>query len=506
MSGFIFCSTSTHNTSDLEVSRALAGIAWRGPDHQNIKKINKNTILAHCELIVTEKDKNKKQPYCSIDNRYYIVFDGRIYNSEEIKKTFELSTDINTDDQIVLECFIKYGRDIFQHLDGTFALVIYDATLNEWHAVRDCFGSRPLFIFEQEEKTIISSEASAIANLINGRLCRISLDEWKLIRRPTPGFSYYEDIYEVLPGTIINSKQEKINYWKPKSNANNFEQKVFEQLLFGSIKTQSDAHEQQASLLSGGVDSAVITALSSVKKSYSIGLTNNNEFLESKETASEINANLEFIEINYQELTRLWTELVSTRREPLSLPNEGLIFEGCRKISSKFKIIFSGEGADELLFGYDRIFRWAYTKEKPNILDFLKKYGYSDISPSKRLKSYLESMAAGKSNIEFVEDFFYQVHLPGLLRRIDFSSAVAQTEVRTPFVSKTLVEYLYRRPADIKINQKESKIPLRKFAQKIGITSALSRNKVGFSAQATVSQDRVAAYHEFQELILRELL
>lgn len=506
MSGFIFCNTSTHNISDLEISRALAGIAWRGPDHQHIKKINKNTILAHCELIVTEKDKNKRQPYCSIDGRYHIVFDGRIYNSAEVKKTFGLSAGLNTDDQIVLECFIKHGRDVFQHLDGAFSLVIYDAILDEWHAVRDCFGCRPLFIFEQEGKTVISSEASAIASLTNGRLCRISLDEWKLIRRPTPGFSYYEDIYEILPGMLVNSKREKINYWKLKPGSNAFEQKVFEQLLFDSIKRQSDAYEQQASLLSGGIDSAVITTLGSVKKSYSIGLTSNNEFLESKETAIEINTDLELVEINYQELTRLWEELVSIRREPLSLPNEGLIFEACREISKKFKIIFSGEGADELLFGYDRIFRWAYANKKPSMSEFLKKYGYSDILPSKRLKSYLESMADGKTNIEFVEDFFYQVHLPGLLRRIDFASALAQTEVRTPFVSKTLAEYLYRRPADIKINQKESKIPLRTLARKIGIASALSRNKVGFSAQATVSQDRVAAYQEFQELILRELL
>jgi asparagine synthase (glutamine-hydrolysing) len=170
------------------------------------------------------------------------------------------------------------------------------------------------------------------------------------------------------------------------------------------------------------------------------------------------------------------------------------------------KVILTGEGADELLFGYDKIFRYATKNRWQGAVEFLKIYGYSDtVNPTERLIDYVENMAAGKSYIYFLEDFFYTVHLPCLLRRMDFSSLVAGKEVRVPFVSTGLIEYMYRMPVDIKINEVESKLPLRKFAKSLNLQGALERRKIGFSAAMTNKDNKYNEYSIFQQTVIETL-
>jgi asparagine synthase (glutamine-hydrolysing) len=194
------------------------------------------------------------------------------------------------------------------------------------------------------------------------------------------------------------------------------------------------------------------------------------------------------------------------RGEPLSLPNEALIYLVSKSMQSDEKVILTGEGADELLFGYDSIFRYALSNTWVGAKDFLKKYGYSDtVKPSERLLDYVENMAIGKSYIDFLEDFFYVVHLPCLLRRMDFSSMVAGKEARVPFVSKSLVEYMYRSHWELKMDAFESKLPLRAFAKKLQLQGALTRGKIGFSADISGFENKYNNYAYFQKTVIEAL-
>ena len=107
--------------------------------------------------------------------------------------------------------------------------------------------------------------------------------------------------------------------------------------------------------MSGGIDSAIIARLSKISNFYTVGLNNNNEFNDAEETAKSINKNLIKISLDKYELINLWKKLTKLRGEPLSLPNEGLIFKVCKSMKNNEKVVLTGEGADELLFGYDRI-------------------------------------------------------------------------------------------------------------------------------------------------------
>jgi len=199
-----------------------------------------------------------------------------------------------------------------------------------------------------------------------------------------------------------------------------------------------------------------------------------------------------------------WRRLVGIRGEPLSVPNEALISLICKEMKNEEKVVLTGEGADELLFGYDRIFNKAIN-DGFDIEEFIDTYTYdSSTKITDRMKNYIEKLWKGKTPIEFLEDFFIQFHLPGLLRRMDFSSMSASKEARVPFVTKTLYEYMYRRQPSIKINCVESKIPLRNLLRELNVISPLSRKKIGFSA-TRINKNLSDDYKDFQNICLEEL-
>jgi asparagine synthase (glutamine-hydrolysing) len=309
-----------------------------------------------------------------------------------------------------------------------------------------------------------------------------------------------------MPGTLLWSNGREKKYWVLSDSQEIFTQETFEKILKESIRSHELSDVTNVALLSGGLDSGVITTISRVSKCYTVGLIDNNEFKQAKETADSLGRQLVSISLSAEELQAHWRALTRLRGEPLSLPNEGLIYAVCRAMSDDEKVVLTGEGADELLFGYDGIFHWAMTSQWSGIGDFLSRYGYSsDTVPTQRLIDYVENLRAGKTLVEFVEDYFYHLHLPGLLRRMDFASMAASKEARVPFVSKALVQYMYRRPPSTKLSDAESKIPLRRFAEKLGLQGPLNRKKIGFSAQINPGNTRQKEYNSFQEIVIGEL-
>ena len=189
------------------------------------------------------------------------------------------------------------------------------------------------------------------------------------------------------------------------------------------------------------------------------------------------------------------------------MPNEGLIYLVCKKMSKNNKIVLTGEGADEIFFGYDQIFRWALCQKKLDLEKFIKIYGYSNVvKPTKRFVEYVKKLSAKKKVIDFVEDFFYDFHLPTLLRRMDFASMAASKEVRVPFVTKNIIENLYRKNPKIKINKNFSKIPLRKYIKNINLDFILNSKKIGFSASTENKHGKFYNYSIFQNIVLKAFI
>ncbi|MEP0710737.1 MAG: asparagine synthase (glutamine-hydrolyzing) [Algoriphagus sp.] len=485
--------------------KTLSEINWRGPDNQGVLQANEHTFLGHCRLSIIDPTSQSDQPMVSGCGRYTIIFNGEIYNYREIRKNLELNCRTNSDTEVILEGYVKIGLKILNYLDGMFAFVIHDRISDHWICARDPFGIKPLFYSSMNGRTLICSEASPIARCFACKASEYAIQEWHLLRSPVPGYSFFENIYQLLPGYYMTSDLKCRSYWSWERTMEKFDESELEGLLIDSVRKHEMSDVPVVSLLSGGIDSAIITKLSDVKKSYSVGLVDNNEFEGARLSAAESKKSLKEVCTTANNLVQNWRYLTRLRGEPLSLPNEGLIYEVCKAMDINEKVVLTGEGADELFFGYDRIFRWASGCAELSVQRFLKRYGYSEVNATPRLMDYLKSLSSDKTTIEFVEDFFLQYHLPNLLRRMDFSAMAASKEARVPFVTKELVSYMYRQPLDFRLSSNETKVPLRNICRKLGLIGTLSRRKVGFDARLSRDNGRRDSYSSFQNLVLGEL-
>ena len=483
MCGFLFVK-KLKNIKKNKLDEFLHEFSWRGPNYSGSKVFNNGTVyLGHNRLSIRDLSVDANQPMCSANKRYEIIYNGELYNAEELRNHFKIKCRTTSDTEVILELFSMYLEASIPLLRGMFSFVIYDTISNDWFAVRDQFGIKPLYYFKNNCVEILCSEPKIIAQISNVPVDESSLDEWQFLRRPTPGFTFYKNIKEILPATYLKNGVER-KYWERSAISKRFDQVEFEFLLSNSIKKHLISDVKVVSMLSGGMDSAAITKIAHPQKCYSVGLLENNEFVEAAQTASEIGIDLEKVNVTQEELIYAWRYLTKLKGEPLSVPNEGLIFLCCKRMASMEKVVLSGEGADEILFGYDRIFKWAASTDPLSVDEFISRYGYSEnYKLTERFSRYVENIAKGKKTIDFVEDFFLDFHLPGLLRRMDFASMAASKEVRVPFLDIELANYMYRRDFSIRTGMKINKFPLARFLRKMNLNSVVKRKKVGFSAQ-----------------------
>ncbi|WP_432453564.1 asparagine synthase (glutamine-hydrolyzing) [Agarivorans sp. QJM3NY_29] len=503
----IFFAKSLQNITESCFVKALKKQEWRGPDAIGYLNIG-DVHLGHVRLSILDLTSSTNQPMSSKCGRYKIIYNGEIYNHLDIRKRLDLTCDTDCDTETIIEGFASEGKAIFSMLDGMFALVIYDLKEKSWWAARDRFGIKPLFSASTDQGFFLSSETISIREMFDCSVSSESLAEWSLIRRPMPGKTFFNEIDEVLPGTILkNGDVVDVLTIDSSSTESEIDQAKVEQLLRDSVKFHELSDVTNVCLLSGGIDSSLITKLSSARKTYTIGLEAHNEIAEAKETASILGKSIESLTLSEEQLTEVWKHLIKLRGEPLSVPNEGMIYAICNQMTANEKVVLTGEGADELFFGYDRIFRaFIHIDGEFSLKQFLELYGYAPKELcTKRLESYLLDLKANKKPIEFLEDFFHKVHLTGLLRRMDTASMAASKEARVPFVSYGLVSYLYRGNPSDKINNTYSKLPLRKMCENLGLYGPINRNKIGFSSTFGAHNSRFEEYEKFRAFNLEVL-
>ncbi len=507
MCGLLFVNARERIDREMVVA-ALQKQKWRGPDSEGVQQFG-NSFLAHQRLSILELSNAADQPMVSRCGRYAVLFNGEIYNHDEIRRRIGLVCRTRSDTETVVEGFAAHGVEIFDLLDGMFAIVIVDTRSGEWWAARDRFGIKPLFMYDRSGTVVLSSETVSIRELVSCTVSSDAIEEWRMIRRPLPGYTYFTEIAEVLPGSILHNGHivGQMSITRRPLDAIDFDQSAMEDLLRDSVRRHELSDVDNVCLLSGGIDSSIITALSCARRAYTVGLPLNNEFDAAAETATQLGKDLVKVEVSEEALLDSWKTLIKLRGEPLSVPNEGLIYLVCKAMQPSEKVVLTGEGADEFFFGYDRIFRKAVSVDEPFTKDdFFRLYCYgTDPSRAPRLVALVEELWHNKSNIEFVEDFFLAVHLPGLLCRMDGASMAASKEARVPFVAMQLAHYMYRCPAAAKIDHRESKIPLRRFAEHLNLHGALNRPKIGFSSTINKQAGRNEEYNLFRNFNLEVL-
>lgn len=259
--------------SKIIIENMAKKITRRGPD-ENGYFIKEKILLGHNRLIVRDPSGGKQPMTIKENNNFYtICYNGQIYNSDEIKKDLEykgISFNSYSDTEVLLRSYIYYGYDVVKHLNGVFSFAIWDSAKEELFIARDNFGIKPFFytfknnnfIFGSEIKTLF--EHPDVEKIVdtNG-ICELL----GIGPAHTPGLTIYKNIYELKPGYygVFDKCGLKLNeYWRleSKPHEDDFETtcKKINYLLNDSISKQLVSDVPLGLMLSGGLDSSIITA------------------------------------------------------------------------------------------------------------------------------------------------------------------------------------------------------------------------------------------------------
>jgi asparagine synthase (glutamine-hydrolysing) len=525
--------------AQIAVEKMLLTQIHRGPDGFGICRINENTIFGHNRLSILDLELGK-QPMFSANKQFVISYNGEIYNYLELRAEllnlgYEFNTH-NSDTEVVLNAYAEWGTDSFSKFEGMFSFAIFDYKENVCFLVRDGFGIKPLYYSKVEGGIIFASEPKAIinSNLINLTINEDALVEYFHYRAPINDSAITNQIKKINPGS----------YLKYNLNTNKFELKQyfnlytvdarskinsFEQTFSNSVKKHLIADVPVCVFLSGGVDSSLIGYFASKFQEVEFFcLSTESEFDESiyaKEVAHNLKSKIHIKKIDANEFIGSLKEWIYYNDDPVSDPSALALFILSNEVYKKgFKVVLSGEGADEIFGGYFsylryyfstflsvRLLKFSVFRKLFNFIDyklidnienkelgflgnahlttfkqkerFIKKEYFDRILNLKnQIKSINKKLnTSSKINNALINDQF--VRFPNdLLARTDRATMASSIEARVPFVNLDVVNYSRSLSPFDKVNPFlfSNKKVLKKFAASIFGRKIIYRRKRGF--------------------------
>ena len=391
---------------------SLKSINHRGPDETNYF-VDQNYALGSVRLSI-EKVENGTQPIYDKSSGLIIGFNGEIFNYKDLINKYKLNKDFS-EIQLLLSLYKKNGLEIFSELQGQFAIFIFDIREKELVLARDKFGIRPLYYHVDDKNIYFGSEIKTIFNLARKtfNLSQDALKQTTLLWTCIKDNCAFEGIKKVEPASHIVFKEGKISYKK-----NNFKTDLFksdfgenidlEKLLEDAVLRQLQSEVGFACYLSGGIDSSIIAHILnkfSKKKldTFSVSFKNP-EYDESKFQnlmAKFLGSNHHSIEISNKEINENFFETVNHTESFLFRTAPVPMFLLSKLVNkNNHKVIFTGEGADEIFYGYDLFF-------ENRIRKFWSKFPNSKFRPNllKKLYDYLPQFK-NKRYFNLTKDFY----------------------------------------------------------------------------------------------------
>jgi len=386
----------------------------RGPDSQGIISINETLTLGACRLAMTDPHPRSNQPMLDPLNGNIIVFNGEIYNYSEIKKNLNshgIKFNTNSDTEVLLKALDYHGANYVDNLEGMFAFAFYLKRENKLFLSRDYLGKKPLYYSLGTNYFVFSSQINLVKNYIKN----LSLDQNALMTYLKFGYlidpnTMYEEIKSINPGETLeldlkSLSLDKINNFVPKSIINPPNEEINE-ILKSSIYERIKGHSKVAISLSGGIDSTILAieaARSGIQTDAYTMLWSesdkpryNFDSIAAQKIAKNIGLNHVIVEMpKIKDLESKINEYVTAMGEPNSNPSGLSMMALYSQIADDgFRLVLTGDGADEVLGGYERY----KIISKLNILPsfnskILKKILSSNNSYNKQLINYFSSLA-----------------------------------------------------------------------------------------------------------------
>lgn len=465
----------------------------RGPDAGGVHVLKQGrVVLGHRRLSIIDLNNRSTQPMVSNSTRWIISYNGEIYNFKELKEKVNYSFNTESDTEVILAYLECYGiDDLLSVCNGMFAFAAYDTVKEELYLCRDRLGIKPLYYYLDNDLLIFSSEIKGIlcSGLVEAIMDEESIDDYLGYRYVREPYTFFKNIFQVESGTYLrvssDLKMQEKRYWDipiefncEKEYDENAILKEFQQRLEKAVKIRTISDVPVGTYLSGGIDSSLLTAMVANESSkrvntYTIGFDKLNEFAFSQMVADKYDTLHHKIEMSENEYMDRIAEIISYKDAPLGVPNEIPLAIMSKALKKEITVVLSGEGADELLGGYGRIFRAPFDFQNKHQGDFYQYFVNQYEYVPREIRDKVLKVTAGRRksfdkkiahlfreniNEYNVFYFFHKYHVKGLLQRVDSTTMFASVEARVPFLDHTLVEYVYKSvPYDLKLRWKNEK-------------------------------------------------
>ena len=524
-------------------------LIYRGPD--NYQQLEEDNIsFFHSRLSIQDLSSAGNQPMRDEKSENVIIFNGEIYNHLELRERFlkEYIFKGNSDTETLLVFLSIYDIDfVLKNIIGMFAFVFFEKEKNRIISARDKFGEKPLFYSCNSQGFIFSSDLK-IAAAIKYQNSPYSISKKSIKRYLELGFfsgsdTAFNNVHNLRPGSYLiynlyNNEFQINSYFnfseRPRERTENIANSSYiKNLTISSFETAikrtliSDV--PVGVLLSGGVDSSLVSYFASKSSNppfmaFNLSFSSDeDESIKAIAISKKLKIPIKVIKVNELQLIKKVKSLISSLDQPLADPSTIPTYILFNSVKKDCKVVLSGDGADELFYGYERYIalkKYAFLMQLPlsikkalilllKILTFFSKYLFLSSKNLRQLRKLYDFMAAKteeeiyislvgtglhkymkkseSQKLTFKDDIVNFIRTKDIesymcdsvLVKVDRCSMMNGVEARTPFFDPEIVKLSSSLPRKIFLDNRDGKKLLKKL--KLNFIGLSSKGKQGFS-------------------------
>ena len=538
MCGFVGYINKEKNKQD-NIKKMADLIAHRGPDSDGYY-CDKDIALGFRRLSIIDLN-GGSQPIYNQDKSKVIVFNGEIYNYQELRKELEekgYNFQTKTDTEVILHGYEEYKENILDKLRGMFAFVIYDINEKEMFAARDFYGIKPFYYTKMGNTFIFGSEIKSflIHPHFRKELNPKMLEYYLTFQYSAGEETFFKNVYKLMPGHYLKYKNGKVTIKKyyeikfTRDESLNYDEwkSGIKERLQDSIRAHKISDVEVGSFLSSGVDSSYIAASSDVDKTFTVGFDSKrySEISYAEDLSEKINTQNINKVISKEEYFKNLPNILYYMDEPLADPSAIALYFVTKIASENVKVSLSGEGADEIFGGYN-IYQEPLTQEWYYKIPYWIRFGIGKIAslfPKKRginflirrgqkledrfvgnafifnkgeIKRIMKTKPRTKGYTELTKKYYEKVEdkdeitkmqyidfnfwlIGDILLKADKMSMANSLEVRVPFLDRPLIDYALGLPTEYKTDKFTTKKIFRDIAGEVLEDKVSNKKKLGF--------------------------
>lgn len=517
-------------------------IIHRGPDSEG-KYIDDDAALGFRRLSIIDLSSVGNQPLYNEDKSMVLVFNGEIYNYQELRE--ELidaghSFTSNTDSETLIHGFEQWGEKLVDRLRGMYAFAIWDINKKKLFAARDIFGIKPLYYAQMNGTFLFGSEIKSFMEHpgFDKVFNEDALGNYLSFQFVPGNETFFKGVFCLQPGHYFFYEKEELKitrYFEPHFTGNckkSFKEVVddIEAVMKESVKMHKISDVEVASYLSSGVDSSYLTYLGQVDRTFTVGFDEGkySEIQDAREFAASINMKNDAKVITPDEYWDKLSDIQYYMDEPVADPAAIALYFLSEEAAKKVKVVLSGEGSDELFGGYniycEPMEHTGFNKIPMPLRRLLGKFAEYCLPRGMKGRGFLmrhgktleERYFANATNIftereagkilkkgcrpgiqEITKPLYDRVrgkdpvtkmqyvdlHLwlvHDILMKGDKMGMANSLEVRVPFLDKEVLKLAETLPLNYKVRAPKTKVALRGAAEKVIRSKTAKKKKLGF--------------------------